>query len=137
MESLGEAAPEAATDVCIDKADKQDAVDSGDLLDKSSVEGGQAADMSTDASRAASSSSPGNLELAAAAEPVSEPTSLPESSTAPPPAASSLPRVGGRRPRPGARTRHSIREKGSTLIKLRSCRCCADDDAAAFAHSRD
>ncbi|CAK9087067.1 unnamed protein product [Durusdinium trenchii] len=39
--------------------------------------------------------------------------------------------------RPGARTRHSIREKGSALIKLRSCRCCADDDAAAFAHSME
>ncbi|CAL1144572.1 unnamed protein product [Cladocopium goreaui] len=39
--------------------------------------------------------------------------------------------------RPGARTRHSIREKGSTMIKLRSCRCCADDEAAAFAHSME
>eukprot|EP00434_Breviolum_minutum_P044962 symbB.v1.2.040217.t1/scaffold7080.1/size13429/2 len=51
-----------------------------------------------------------------------------------PPKARVAPRA--RRTRqPGARTRHSIREKGSAMIKLRSCRCCADDDAAAFAHS--
>ncbi|CAE8707055.1 unnamed protein product [Polarella glacialis] len=52
----------------------------------------------------------------------------------PPPRATGM---GGRRPKPSARTRHSIREKGSTLIKLRACRCCGDDEAAAFAHAMD
>mmetsp|Transcript_98188 Transcript_98188/g.161670 ORF Transcript_98188/g.161670 Transcript_98188/m.161670 type:complete len:173 (-) Transcript_98188:59-577(-) len=48
--------------------------------------------------------------------------------------ASTTPGMGGRRPRPrvGARTRHSIRERGSTLIKLKSCKCCNDDERDAF-----
>ncbi|CAJ1412366.1 unnamed protein product [Effrenium voratum] len=57
----------------------------------------------------------------------------PDEETQEPPA----PKASRPRPvrRPGARTRHSIREKGSSLIKLRSCRCCADDETAAFSHS--
>eukprot|EP00435_Cladocopium_sp_Y103_P046508 s1226_g13.t1 len=61
---------------------------------------------------------------------------LPTSVADPPKAVSAAPRA-RKGMRPGARTRHSIREKGSTMIKLRSCRCCADDEAAAFAHSME
>merc|ERR1719198_546248 len=44
--------------------------------------------------------------------------------------------VGGRRrgPHMGARTRHSLRERQNTVVKLRQCRCCASDEDAYLAH---
>eukprot|EP00927_Polykrikos_kofoidii_P015971 TRINITY_DN17160_c0_g1_i1.p1 TRINITY_DN17160_c0_g1~~TRINITY_DN17160_c0_g1_i1.p1 ORF type:complete len:216 (+),score=37.04 TRINITY_DN17160_c0_g1_i1:39-650(+) len=65
----------------------------------------------------------------------SETGEVPVELVPPVPAAASRGSVSRRKP--GARNRHSIRERGSTIIKLRTCRCCADDEAAAFLHSRD